>query len=86
MFRNWFRRHTTNQIEQEHLLYEVARILQKPPIKQLNRKLFELIPTIIGTSVKSMNSYSSCFALHLKQTHTMQNSPFKKSFEESESA
>ena len=75
VLRNWFRRHTTNQIEQEQLLYEGATILQKPPIKQLNRKLYELILTNTDTSVKNMSCYSSCFVLHVKQTHTMQNSP-----------
>ena len=72
---HWFRRHTTNQIKQEQLIHEGATILQKPPIKQLNRNLYELILTNIDTSVKRTNCYSSCFALHLKQTHTMQNSP-----------
>ena len=80
MLRNWFRRHATNQTEQEELLYEGATLLQKPPIKQLNRNLFELNPTSIDTSVKSMNSYSSCFALHSKQTHTMRNNPCEKNF------
>ena len=75
MLRNWFRRHTTNQVEQEQLIYEGATVLQKLMIKKLNRKLIAVILTNVDTSVKSMNCYSSCFALHLKQTHTMQNSP-----------
>ena len=74
MLRSWFRRHTTNQIEQQ-LIYEGATRLQKLMIKNLNRKLIAVIFTNVDTSVKSMNCYSSCFALHLKQTHTMQNSP-----------
>ena len=76
MLHNWFRRHTTKQIEQEQLIHEGATVLQKLMIKKLNRKLIAVILTNVDTSVKSMNCYSSsCFALHLKQTHTMQNSP-----------
>ena len=76
VLRNWFQRHTTNQIEQEQLIYEGAIVLQKLMIKNLNRKLIAVILTNVDTSVKSMNCYSSsCFALHLKQTHTMQNIP-----------
>ena len=80
VLRNWFRRHTTNQIKQEQLIYEGATVLQKLMIRNLNRNIIAVILTNVETSVKSMNSYSSCFALHLKQTHTMQNSPCKKSF------
>ena len=75
MLLNWFRRHTTNQIEQEQLIHEGAAVLQKLMIKKLNKKLIAVILTNVDTSVKIMNCYSSCFALHLKQTHTMQNSP-----------
>ena len=80
MLRNWFRRHTTNQIKQEQLIYEGATVLQKLMIKKLNRNIIAVILTNVDTSVRSMNSYSSCFALRLKQTHTMQNSPSKKNF------
>ena len=76
MLRNWFRRHTTNQIEQEQLIYEGTTVLQKLMIKKFDRKLIAVILANVDTSVKSMNCYSSsCFALHLKQTHTMQNIP-----------
>ena len=75
MLRNWFRRHTTNQIEQEQLFYEGATVLQKLMIKKMNRKLIAVILTNVDTRLKRMNCYSSCFAFHLKQTHTMQNSP-----------
>ena len=76
MLRNWIRRHTTNQFEQEEPIYEGATVLQKLMIKKLDRNIIAVILTNVNTSVKSMNRYSSsCFALHLKQTHTMQNSP-----------
>ena len=78
MLRNWFRRHTTNQIKREQLIYEGATVLQKLMIKKLNRNIIAVILTNVDTSVKSMNSDSSRFALHLKQTHTMQKSPCKK--------
>ena len=49
-------------------------------IKKLNRKIFAVILTNVDTSVKSMSGYSSWFALHLKQPHTMHNSTCKKKF------
>ena len=80
MLRSWFRRHTKDQIEQEQLIYEGATRLQKLMIKKLNRKLIAVIFTNVDTSVNSMKCYSSCFALHFKQTHTMQNSPCQENF------
>ena len=59
MLRNWFRRHTNNQIEQEQLIYEGATVLQKLRIKNLNRKLIAVILTDDDTVGKSMNCYST---------------------------
>ena len=59
MLRNWFRRHTNNQIEQEQLIYEGATVLQKLRIKNLNRKLIAVILTDVDTGGKSMNCYST---------------------------